>query len=81
MAEQGTLLWRSVLAMYGCWLLAAMFNVNIIVNHIRGRDNSIADLLSRWHLTVHNTQELHHLVENPVWTDTHIDLTLLNHDI
>ena len=38
------------------WLLAAMFNVNIIVNHIRGRDNSIADLLSRWHLTVHNTQ-------------------------
>ena len=63
------------------WLLAAMFNVNIIVNHIRGRDNSIADLLSRWYLTVHNTQQLHHLVENPVWIDTHIDLTLLNHDI
>ena len=63
------------------WLLAAMFNVNIIVSHIRGRDNSIADLLSRWHLTVHNIQELHNLVENPVWIDTHIDLTLLNHDI
>ena len=63
------------------WLLAAMFNVNIIVSHIRGRDNSVADLLSRWHLTVHNIQQLHNLVENPVWIDTHIDLTLLNHDI
>ena len=63
------------------WLLAAMFNVNIIVSHIRGWDNSIADLLSRWHLTVHNIQELHNLVENPLWIDTQIDLTLLNHDI
>ena len=36
------------------WLLAAMFNVNIIVSHIRGLDNSIADLLSRWYLTVDN---------------------------
>ena len=29
------------------WLLAAMFNVNIIVSHIKGLDNSVADLLSR----------------------------------
>ena len=32
---------------HNVWLLAAMFNVNIIVSHIRGLDNSIADLLSR----------------------------------
>ena len=63
------------------WLLAAMFNVNIIVSHIKGLDNSIADLLSRWHVTVDNCQILHTLVENPVWVDTHIDLTLLNHDV
>ena len=28
------------------WLLAAMFNVNIIISHIKGLDNSLADLLS-----------------------------------
>ena len=63
------------------WLLAAMFNVNIIVCHIKGMDNSIADLLSRWHLTVDNSKKLNTLLENPLWIDTHIDLTLLNHDI
>ena len=30
------------------WLLAAVFNVNIIVSHIKGLDNNVADLLSRW---------------------------------
>ena len=40
------------------WLLAAMFNVNIIVSHIRGLDNSIADLLSRWHLTEGNVKKI-----------------------
>ena len=63
------------------WLLAAMFNVNIIVSHIRGLDNSIADLLSRWHLTEDNVKKLHSLVDNPVWVDTHMDITLLNHEI
>ena len=29
------------------WLLAAMFNVNIVISHIRGLDNTVADLLSR----------------------------------
>ena len=63
------------------WLLAAMFNVNIIVCHIRGLDNYIADLLFRWHLTADNSKNFNMLLENPFWVDTHIDLTLLNHDI
>ena len=63
------------------WLLAAMFNVNVIVSHIKGLDNSIANLLSRWHLTTDNSKKLHTLVDNPVWVDTHIDITLLNYDI
>ena len=29
------------------WLLAYMFNLNTIVSHIKGLDNSVADLLSR----------------------------------
>ena len=63
------------------WLLAAMFNVNIIVSHIKGLDNSIADLLSRWHLTADNSQKSHTLFENPEWVDTLVYLTLLNHHI
>ena len=47
------------------WLLAAMFNVNIIVCHIKGMDNSIADRFSRWHLTVDNSKKLNMLLENP----------------
>ena len=27
------------------WLLAAMFNINIIVSHIKGSDNRVIDLL------------------------------------
>ena len=48
------------------WLLAAMFNVNIIVSHIRGLDNPIVDLLSRWHLTDNNSKKLHALVQDPI---------------
>ena len=29
------------------WLLSAIFNINIIVSHIKGLDNNVADLLSR----------------------------------
>ena len=63
------------------WLLAAIFNINIIVTHIRGRDNCLADLLSRWYQTEDNCEKLNKLVESPIWMDVHMDLTLLNHDI
>ena len=53
------------------WLLAAMYNINIVVSHIRGLDNTVADLLSRWHQTS----------DNPVWVNAPLDLTFLNHDI
>ena len=38
------------------WLLAAMYNVNLIVTHIRGRENCVADLLSRWFQTRDNCE-------------------------
>ena len=63
------------------WLLAAMFNINIIVGHIKGLDNSIVDLLSRWHLVADNSRKLSMLLENPLWVNTHKHLILLNHDI
>ena len=30
------------------WLLAAMFNINIVVCYVRDLDNTVVDLLSRW---------------------------------
>ena len=63
------------------WLLAAIYNIIAIVTHIRGRDNSVADLLSRWHQTSDNYQKLYEFIELPIWVDIHLDLTLLNHDI
>ena len=57
------------------WLLVAMFNVNIVVNHISGLENTVADFLSRWH------QNLHHLIDSPVWLNANLDVTLLNLDI
>ena len=63
------------------WLLAGMYNINLIVSHIRGLDNTVADLLSRCHHTPNNFQKLSHWIESPVWVNAHLDLILLNHDI
>ena len=63
------------------WLLTAIYNVNLLVSHIKGTDNTVADLLSRWNTTPGNVQKLNQMVECPVWVDTHVDLTLFNHDI
>ena len=59
------------------WLLAAMFNINLIVSHIKGSENTVADILSRWQQTSDNFQKLHDLIEFPVWVDIYLDLTLL----
>ena len=61
------------------WLLTAMYNTSVMVVHI-DRNNSEADLLSRWAYTEDNIHTFHNFISDPVWMNTHIDLTLLNHD-
>ena len=63
------------------WLLAAIYNINLIVTHIRGTENCVADLLSRWFQTRDNCDKLRQFLDSPIWMNVHIDLTLLNHDI
>ena len=63
------------------WLLAAIFNVNIVVSHIRGLSNTVADLLSRRQQTTDNFQKLYNLIDSHVWVNAHLDLTLLDHNI
>ena len=63
------------------WLIAALYNINFTFSHIPGADNSLADLLSRWDNSPHHNNKLHKLIQNPIWLNTHIDLTLLNYVI
>ena len=70
-----TLLTRNI------WLICAMFNIHIVVLHIPGRNNVLADLLSRWQFSYENYEALLQLLSDPLWIPTHLDLTLLNYTI
>ena len=63
------------------WLLAASYNINVIVTHFRGHDNCVADLLSRWYQSANNYDKLNKLIDSPIWIDVHLDLTLRCYDI
>ena len=58
-----------------------MLYIDFIFSHTPGVQNSIADLLSRWKHDSEHLKKLLSLMETPVWVDTHIDLTELNHVI
>ena len=60
------------------WLITAIFNIEIIVIHVPGKHNHIADLLSRWMVTVKPEHKLRQYLPNFIWINIHIDLTKLN---
>ena len=60
------------------WLTTAIFNIEIIVIHVPGKHNQIADLLSRWVITVKPEGKLRQCLPNFIWINTQIDLTKLN---
>ena len=63
------------------WMLTSVFNVQLVVSHIAGTNNAIADLLSRWWETSNRDQKLSSLLHDWQWIPTHIDLLKLNHSI
>ena len=63
------------------WLLTSLFNINLIVNHISGVKNQVADMLSRWQNTMSQLQRLSQLVPHYEWVQTHLDHTKLNDNI
>ena len=63
------------------WLIAATYNIGFIFTHIAGQVKNIADLLSRWAITVNPMEKLNQLLAEHTWIDTHFDLTLLNYQI
>ena len=63
------------------WMLSAMYNFDILVYHISGKNNIIADLLSRWTNSYQDNEKLHQLLPNATWINTNINLTFLNYII
>ena len=63
------------------WLITAMFNIDIIIIHVPGVNNQVADLLSRWTITCNPQSKLAQLLPQFEWTNTRIDLTKLNYFI
>ena len=62
-------------------LIAALNNIQFQFSHIPGKQNILADLLSRWHMVQNRTEKLNSLLSNYVWIPTHLTLTSLNHTI
>ena len=56
------------------WYLAALNDIDLQYAHINGRDNRVADLLSRWQGSLQNVHELKSLIHNPIWFPTHVDM-------
>ena len=61
-------------------MLSALFNISIHIEHISGKSNVIADLLSRFKFDQQSYELLSAYVSNVSWVYTHIDLTCLNYE-
>ena len=58
-----------VLATYvrNMWLLTAKYDIELVVQHVEGKNNVIADVLSRWNGSESNYKVLNIHVKNPKW--------------
>ena len=49
------------------WLLAAWYDLEMNYVHIKGKENIVADLLSRWRNTPNDILKLHSHIADPLW--------------
>ena len=63
------------------WLLTSIYNIQLKVSLIFGKDNKIADFFSHWWETQNREYKLTSLLPNYKWVPTHIDLTKYNQEI
>ena len=56
-------------------------SIQLVVNHVPGLNNVIADLLSRSHRSTDDFYRLNQLLPDYQLIPVHIDLTYLNEDI
>ena len=72
----------SALASYArnIWLITSIYHINLTVSHIAGKNNSIADLPSRWENSK-NYKDLACLVPDCTWKQMYPDMFDINNDI
>ena len=62
-------------------MTASMHDIHISVAHIPGKDNSVADLLSRWGVTQEPEVKLRSLLADPVWAELPANPFAVDQDI
>ena len=63
------------------WLITSIWDINLVVHHIPGYKNKIADCLSRWQGTEQCCQKLSSLVPQAEWCQLTHDVFEVNYDI
>ena len=58
------------------WYLAAQYDTDMSYVHVLGKNNQVADLLSRWSADAACFQKLSQYVQNPVWVPVDIDYVI-----
>ena len=63
---------------HNIWYLAATADISLQYVHVLGKDNTVADLLSRWQYSEQNVAHLHQFIQNPIWQS--VDVAMLDVD-
>ena len=63
------------------WLLAAKSDVEVSYVHVLGKNNQVADLLSRWANTADCYIRLQKFVMNPIWLPVNITMIDIDYEI
>ena len=63
------------------WYCIAQNDISLSYTHVLGKNNQVADLLSRWQITQQQVAQLWACVENPIWLHTSLFLLELDYEI
>ena len=63
------------------WYMAALSDIDLQYVHVLGKNNVVADLLSRWQYTTENVSQFNALVSSPVWLSVSVDMLELDNTL
>ena len=63
------------------WLYTSRYDIQLVVQHIPGKDNSIADMLSRWQSIPQAEVKLSEYITDPIWWPVKADTFQISLDI
>ena len=63
------------------WYIAADADVDVCYVHVMGKNNQVADLLSRWSNSSMDHSRLHEYVESPVWINVELQMLQVDYAI